>query len=167
MLLQLAQRNPAWRFVLIGPVGECDPSTDVAELMACPNVALMGPVAYGDLPAWLAHADLALLPLQLNGYTRHMFPMKFFEYLSAGLPVVATAIPSLEPHGDVASLCPPETEAFEQAIQAALTGQGPSIQQRLERAATQTYEVRTASMLAYLDRVGLLAEAQGNQAACG
>ena len=168
LLLQLAQNNPAWRFVLIGPVGECDPSTDVAALMACPNVELIGPVAYGDLPAWLAHADLALLPLQVNGYTRHMFPMKFFEYLSSGLPVVATAIPALEAHADVAWLCPAETQAFEQAIRAALAGVGPSLQQRLERAATQTYEVRTASMLAYLDRVGLLAEAQGNQAApCG
>ena len=168
LLLQLAQRNPAWRFVLIGPVGECDPSTDVAALMACPNLVLMGPVAYGDLPAWLAHADLALLPLQVNGYTRHMFPMKFFEYLSSGLPVVATAIPALEAHADVAWLCPPETEAFEQAIQAALARQGPSMQQRLGRAATQTYEARTGSMLAYLDRVGLLAEAQRNQPdSCG
>ena len=163
LLLQLAQSHPEWMFVLIGPVGECDPSTDVAALMACPNVELVGPVAYGDLPGWLAHADLALLPLQVNGYTRHMFPMKFFEYLSSGLPVVATAIPALEAHSDVALLCPPDTEAFGQAIQSALAGQSPSIQQRLERAATQTYEVRTASMLAYLDRVGLIAEAQRNQ----
>ena len=66
-------------------------------------------------------------------------------------------------HADVAWLCPPEIEAFEQAIQAALAGEGPNLQQRLERAATQTYEARTASMLAYVDRVGLLAEAQRNQ----
>ncbi|MGC6482629.1 MAG: glycosyltransferase [Synechococcus sp.] len=160
LLLQLAQRNPAWRFVLLGPVGECDPSTDVAALQACPNVDFVGPVAYAALPAWLAHSDVALLPLQLNGYTRHMFPMKFFEYLSSGLPVVATAIPALDSHADVAWLCPPEIGAFEQAIQAALAGAGPSLQQRLERAATQTYEARTASMLAYLNRMGLLAEGE-------
>ena len=163
LLLQLAQRNSAWRFVLIGPVGECDPATDVAGLLGCPNVEMVGPVAYGDLPNWLAHGDVALLPLQLNGYTRHMFPMKFFEYLSAGLPVVATEIPALEAHADVAWLCPPAVEAFERAIEAALAGAGPSLEQRLERAATQTYESRTASMLSYLDRVGLLAEAQRNQ----
>ena len=164
LLLQLAQRNPEWTFVLIGPVGECDPSTDVGALAACANVRLIGPVSYGDLPAWLAHSDLALLPLQVNGYTRHMFPMKFFEYLSSGLPVVATAIPALEAHGDVALLCPPQLEAFEQAILAALSGAGPSLEQRLERAAMQTYEIRTAAMLAYLDRVGVLAESDRNQA---
>ncbi|WP_413324221.1 glycosyltransferase [Synechococcus sp. MIT S9503] len=164
LLLQLVKRCSAWSFVLIGPVGECDPSTDVASLQACSNVELVGPVPYADLPGWLAHADVALLPLKVNGYTRHMFPMKFFEYLSSGLPVVATEIPALEVHADVAWLCPPEVESFEQAIHAALAGEGPSLQQRLERAATQTYEVRTASMLDYLDRVGLLAEAQRNQA---
>ena len=162
LLLQLAQRNSAWRFVLIGPVGECDPATDVAGLLGCPNVELVGPVAYGYLPNWLAHGDVALLPLQLNGYTRHMFPMKFFEYLSSGLPVVATEIPALEAHADVAWLCPPAVEAFERAIEAALAGAGPSLEQRLERAATQTYEARTSSMLSYLERVGLLPVAQFN-----
>ena len=63
LLLQLAQRHHEWTFVLIGPVGECDPSTDVAALKACPNVELVGSVAYGELPGWLAHADLALLGL--------------------------------------------------------------------------------------------------------
>jgi glycosyltransferase involved in cell wall biosynthesis len=105
---------------------------------------------------------VALLPLQLNGYTRHMFPMKFFEYLSSGLPVVATEIPALEAHADVAWLCPPAVGAFERAIEAALAGAGPSLEQRLERAATQTYEARTASMLSYLERVGLLPGAQFN-----
>ena len=164
LLEQLAQRHPEWTFVLIGPVGECDPSTDVGAIAACANVKLIGPVAYRDLPAWLAHSDVALLPLQVNGYTRHMFPMKFFEYLSSGLPVVATEIPALEAHADVALLCPPQLEAFEQAIQSALSGAGPFLDQRLERAATQTYEARTAAMLAYLDRVGVLAESARNEA---
>ncbi|QBE67804.1 Glycosyltransferase [Synechococcus sp. WH 8101] len=164
LLLQLARRHSEWSLVLIGPVGETDPSTDVIELQACPNVHLMGPRPYGDLPDWLAHADLALLPLQMNGYTRHMFPMKFFEYLASGLPVVATAIPALQPHGDVAWLCPPDPTAFEQAITAALEGQGPTQEQRLERAADHTYASRTRAMLDQLDRVGLLAEAERQQA---
>ena len=156
LLHQLAVRHPEWRFVLIGPVGECDPSTDVAALQACSNVHLVGPQAYDTLPTWLCHGDVALLPLQINGYTRNMFPMKFFEYLSAGLPVVATAIPALLAHGDVAWLCEPQVEAFEQAIRAALAGDGPSLEQRLARARTQTYQARTAAMLDVLQDKGLL-----------
>ena len=48
------------------------------------------------------------------------------------------------------------TQAFEQAIQAALAGGGPSLDQRLNRARTQTYQVRTAAMLDVLKERGLL-----------
>ncbi len=163
LLQTLAMSHPEWSFVLVGPVGEADPSTDVAALQACSNVHLLGSQPYRDLPAWAAHADLALLPLQHNGYTRHMFPMKFFEYLAAGLPVVGTAIPALKSHGDVAWLCDPNPEDFAAAIDQALQGHGQALAQRLARAQEHTYASRTRSMLALLRRVGVLAEAeQGN-----
>lgn len=156
LLTELVQRHSEWEFVLIGPVGECDPSTDVSALKAFVNVRLAGPIAYGELPSWLAYADVALLPLQVNGYTRHMFPMKFFEYLSSGLPVVATAIPSLQPHRDVALLCSPDVASFEEAIALALKGEGPDLQQRLQRASKQTYQSRTSEMLTYLQKISVL-----------
>ena len=152
----LASGHPNWSFVFIGPVGETDPSTDVRGLKRLPNVHLLGPRPYSTLPAYLAQADVALLPLQLNTYTRHMYPMKFFEYLAAGCPVVATAIPSLLDQGDVARLCPPEAQAFAVAIESALAGHGPAKALRLERAQSNTYRTRTQAMLAVLDRHGLL-----------
>ena len=79
LLLALALQRPDWSFVLVGPIGEADPSTDVADLKACANVYFCGSHPYADLPAWAAHADVALLPLRLNGYTRNMFPMKFLS----------------------------------------------------------------------------------------
>mgnify|MGYP001191970326 CR=1 FL=1 len=157
LLFKLACRNSQWSIVLIGPVGECDPSTDVTSLKACPNVHFVGPQAYEILPSWLAHSDVALLPLQINGYTRNMFPMKFFEYLSSGLPVVATRIPALEAHDDVAWLCPPCVDEFERSIHAALVGDGPSLPQRLARSQTQTYQTRSEAMLEILQHRGLLA----------
>ena len=152
----LVARNPQWTFVLIGPVGETDPSTDASPLIAHSQVHWLGPKPYSALPAYLAAADVALLPLQLNEYTRHMYPMKFFEYLAAGCPVVATAIPSLEDQADVAFLCPPEVDAFQAAIIAVLKGEGPPREQRLARAAEFTYDRRTASMLNCLGAHGLM-----------
>jgi glycosyltransferase involved in cell wall biosynthesis len=110
-------------------------------------VFVVGSQPYQDLPAWAAYSDLALLPLQQNGYTRHMFPMKFFEYLAAGLPVVGTAIPALKIHSDVAWLCEPDPVAFSSAIDRALQGQGPALNERLARAQAHTYATRTKSML--------------------
>ena len=156
LLTTLARRRPDWSLVLVGPVGEADPDTSIALLQALPNVHIMGLQAYDDLPAWLAHADVALLPLQDNAYTQHMFPMKFFEYLAAGCPVVATQIPALRPYASGALLCPPDPQAFEASIAMALSGAGPPRQQRLALAAEHTYEGRTRKMLQDLQRDGLL-----------
>jgi glycosyltransferase involved in cell wall biosynthesis len=156
MFEALVAATPTWTYVLIGPVGETDPSTDVTALLALPNVHWLGPRAYQQLPAYLACADVALLPLQLNEYTRRMFPMKFFEYLSAGCPVVATAIPSLRDQADVAWLCQPEADAFQAAIRCALAGQGPDREHRLRRAGLHSYRRRSEAMLERLHFHGLI-----------
>jgi hypothetical protein len=85
-----------------------------------------------------------------------MFPMKFFEYLASGCPTVATEIPSLQSHRDVALLCPPSAVEFEVAIQQALKGVGPSLELRLQRASQHTYHQRTQRMLETLKLLGLL-----------
>lgn len=154
MLEQVARRHPEWSLVLVGPVGEGDPDTDITGLERLPNVHLLGPRPYGALPGWLKGFDVALLPLRFNRYTQAMFPMKFFEYLAAGLPVVATAIDALRPFADLALLCEPTAEAFEAGITAALAGAGPTREQRLAGAAGHTYRSRTEAMLADLERLG-------------
>ena len=156
MLEALIRNTPQWSYVLVGPVAECDPSTDLSSVLALSNVYGMGVRPYRELPAWLAHSDVALLPLRLNDYTRQMFPMKFFEYLASGCPTVATEIPSLQSHRDVALLCPPSAEEFEVAIQQALAGAGPPLALRLERASQHTYHQRTQHMLEMLQQLGLL-----------
>ena len=155
-LTRLAQRRPDWTFVLVGPVGEADPSTDVRALQACCNVHLPGPRPYNELPDWLAHSDVALLPLRLNSYTRNMFPMKFFEYLGAGRPVVATAIPSLKSFGEAAQLVEPSEEAFETAISHCLEHRGPSLETRLSLAQRHTYVSRSRAMFTVLEQLGLI-----------
>ena len=156
MLEALIRNTPQWSYVLVGPVAECDPSTDLSSVLALSNVYGMGVRPYRELPAWLAHSDVALLPLRLNDYTRQMFPMKFFEYLASGCPTVATEIPSLQSHRDVALLCPPAAVEFEVAIQQALEGGGPSLALRLQRASEHTYHQRTQRMLETLKLLGLL-----------
>jgi glycosyltransferase involved in cell wall biosynthesis len=156
LLEGLARATPEWSYVLIGPVGETDPSTDVKGLQSLPNVHLLGPRTYASLPSYLAHADVTLLPLQLNDYTLHMFPMKFFEYLAAGCQVVGTAIPSLHDQSDVAMLTEPSPAKFRLAITKVLAGEGPALVTRLSRAALHTYQKRTQDMINILEIHGLL-----------
>src|SRR6185503_16174561 len=52
----------------------------------------LGMKDYGDLPRYIAHWDVALLPFAHNAATRFISPTKTPEYLAAGKPVVSTSI---------------------------------------------------------------------------
>ncbi|WP_374001717.1 glycosyltransferase [Bdellovibrio bacteriovorus] len=99
MLAEAARKRPDLNWILIGKVGEGDPETDISRL-SMPNIHLIGPRNYSELPAYLKYFDVVIIPSPLNDYTRAMFPMKFFEYLAAGKVVISTDLPSLSDFGD-------------------------------------------------------------------
>ncbi|MFL0723832.1 MAG: glycosyltransferase family 1 protein, partial [Prochlorococcus sp.] len=76
------------------------------------------------------------------------FPMKFFEYLAAGLPVVAIRIPALLPYQNALSLCETKEE-FVIAIDRALASltQHEDVTKRQALASQNTYKYRTEKML--------------------
>ena len=85
-----------------------------------------------------------------------MFPMKFFEYLAAGLPVVATSIDSLQDFQSVAWLCEPELDEFSKALLGCIQGEGPARSTRLALARQHTYTARMERMMQTLWDGGLL-----------
>ena len=151
LLRAVADARPRYSFVLIGQVGEGDPETDAALLRGAANLHLLGPRPYAALPAYMAGLQAAILPSAANRYTQAMFPMKFFEYLAAGLPVVATPLPALQSFAHLALTAPREPPAFAAAVDEALAGRGPSLETRLQAARSHTYAARTREMLALLD----------------
>lgn len=95
LLERLAAARPDWHLVLIGDEREGQSSAALARLQRNGNVHWLGHRPYAVLPRYLAGLEVGLLPMRANAYTRAVFPMKFFEYLAAGLPVVASAAPAL------------------------------------------------------------------------
>lgn len=88
----LADTNPQWSFVLIGDEREGQQNPTLARMVQRANVYLLGHRPYAQLPNYLRGMRVGLLPTLVNDYTRSMFPMKYFEYLAAGLPVVSTPL---------------------------------------------------------------------------
>ena len=145
LLRHLAMAHPEWSIVLIGQVGEGDPATDVSSLKDLRNVYLLGPRPYEQLPNYLKGMDVGIIPSLKNDYTRAMFPMKFFEYLAAGLPVVATDLPALEEFANVAYLAGTYGEFIRQ-VETALVENRSVREQRLAVARQYTYKRRTEVM---------------------
>lgn len=141
LLVALARARRDWTVALVGPVGPGDPSTDVSALAAEPNLHLLGVRTYGELPAVLRGADAAIIPYAINELTASIFPMKVYEYLAAGLPVVATALPSLaEERGVVRATSAEEMAA---RLAEALTADTPALRaERSRAAAAHSWTVR-------------------------
>lgn len=98
LLAKMAEQHPEWSILLIGPVIKID----FHELPHAPNLHYLGMRAYGELPAYLAHFDVALIPFAMNEATRYLSPTKTLEYMAAHKPIVSTPIPDvIELYGEV------------------------------------------------------------------
>ncbi len=93
LIAQAATARPDWRFVLIGRTAR----EVQAQLGGFPNIHLRDEIPYEDLPAHLAAFDVCLIPFTVDDLIKATSPVKFFEYLAAGKPVVAARMPELLP----------------------------------------------------------------------
>jgi glycosyltransferase involved in cell wall biosynthesis len=91
----LANERPDWDIFLVGPI-----SRDLSEILDISNVSVLGSRPYRDLPAFMQHADIGLLPLNNHPANAGRSPMKLYEYAAAGLPVVAKRTPELSRRSD-------------------------------------------------------------------
>jgi len=100
-----------WRFELVG----LNSGANLGSISRLRNVRLLGERPYDDLPSLLRRFDVALIPFRLNALTRAANPVKFYEYLAAGKPVVSSCLPELEPFRDLVYLAP-DRKAFVRLI---------------------------------------------------
>ena len=85
-----AKAKPEWNFVFIG--GE-KPGVDLSALKSCKNVYFLGLKANESLPAYMAQFDVCLNLFVANDLSKDVSPLKFFEYLATGKPIVSTPQP--------------------------------------------------------------------------
>lgn len=151
LLAGTARLCPEVEFVLIGPT---DGSALLESgLLSLENVHWLGPKPYPEIPAYLSVFTIGLIPFKLNAITHAVSPLKAFEYMAAGKPVVISPMhESLSlPH----VIAGEGTEAFAGGIRQALQRAGdPQFVQGLYAAAqANTWDARARLMLAKLAMV--------------
>jgi glycosyltransferase involved in cell wall biosynthesis len=86
----LAERlAPAARLVLVGP-NAC--SADESDRLSAAGAVLLGPRPYADMPAYLQHADVLVVPHRVNPFTESLDPIKAREIVAVGRPAVSTPV---------------------------------------------------------------------------
>ena len=90
LLIALARASYNADLILVGSA-----DVDVSALHAEPNISILGPKPYADLPDYIAGFDVGIIPFIVNDLTRAVNPIKLREMLAAGCPVVSTALPEV------------------------------------------------------------------------
>lgn len=129
---QAAIRRPDWNFVLVGRVE----SPPILELGSLPNVSLEGELPYSELPSRMSAFDVAVIPFVKIPLTLATNPLKLYEYLCLGIPIVATRLPEIEPFGDLVYLSE-GPEDFVRQVELALAEIDPDLPARRKAAAAE------------------------------
>lgn len=116
LIASLARARPNYQIVMIGPVVKIPESS----LPRLPNIHYLGGKSYGELPAYIAGWQVAIMPFALNEATRFISPTKTLEYLAAGKPIVSTAVKDVvSPYGDNGVVHIADEGSFPEVVDAA------------------------------------------------
>jgi glycosyltransferase involved in cell wall biosynthesis len=149
LLAEIARSRPSWSLALVGQ----QLSEHVDKVRDLPNVHLLGRKAHDELPAYCKGFDVGLVPYRIDADVKFINPLKLREYLCAGLPVVSTDMPEVEPYAHLCHVArtPADTIA---AIERALAERDPALRRmRSEAMQYETWEVRVADIVSAITRV--------------
>jgi glycosyltransferase involved in cell wall biosynthesis len=146
LLERVARALPDWTLLLIGPAGR-ETTSLLERLGRRSNVYWLGSKPYAELPRYVAAFDVGLIPYVSNAYTRSCFPLKLYEYLAAGKPVVASGVPELAEMGPDVALVG-DAASFVRAVQeAARRNSEADVLRRRQLAARNSWEQKTDRLL--------------------
>lgn len=100
LIAKLAEANQDKTIALCGPIWPNVRNAVQQILGRHENILFTGRVPYNESPAYLRRFDVAIIPHLVNKFTKSMDPMKLYEYLVAGKPVVASLGGGIEDYKD-------------------------------------------------------------------
>jgi glycosyltransferase involved in cell wall biosynthesis len=94
LLYELARSMPEVSLVFVGPV-EKSGRPGVQRLGTLANVHFLGSKPRQEIPAYLSNFDICINPFKVDAVSRAVSPLKVYEYLACGKPVVSTPMEGL------------------------------------------------------------------------
>lgn len=148
LVADLAERRPDWNFVLVGATT----LADISRLSNLPNVNLPGEQPYTSLPRWLSQFDATIIPFKRTPLTEATNPVKAYEILAAGKPLISVPLPEIIALGSVVQLASTASE-FEREIENAIKNDSPElVQTRRDFAHINTWQDRHKTLSQALPR---------------
>ncbi len=112
LIFRCAQEMPDWSFVVVGPT-----NVDLSAYSGLPNLFFLGLKPFEQIPHYAKRFAVGLLPFVENEVSASVNPLKLYEYLAVGVPVVSTPALDMSEFAEVVEVA--GTETFPSAIRAA------------------------------------------------
>jgi glycosyltransferase involved in cell wall biosynthesis len=145
LLKSVAVLLPNWYFILIGL--DYDGSVNRSRVLEYPNILWLGSKPYEKIPSYLKYFDVATIPFRLNEITHATSPLKLYEYMAAGKPIVTTAMNECQKYPPV--LIAKDANDFALKLENSLSMRSDQAYQNslCEWAEKNTWEQRAAQIL--------------------
>jgi glycosyltransferase involved in cell wall biosynthesis len=146
LLVRVARAFPRQTLVVVGPVlaNETAPQgrqrEALRELKAFGNVRLIGFKRERDVPLYLSHFDVCLIPFLDDGFNQERDPLKFYQYMAMGRPVVTTPVPAALRYADVCRVGRTPSEFVDHVADALGPPRADEIEARLEVGRKHSWE---------------------------
>jgi glycosyltransferase involved in cell wall biosynthesis len=146
LLARLAIEYPEWQMDIVGPQDQDEQllqQPDYQAFATAPNVRLLGPKPYRDLPIYMRGFDVCILPYTAHDpFNVHCSPLKLYEYLATGKPIVSTDLPAVRPFSGLIRIARDQDEFARQTAAALKERDGRLVQRRLAAARENSWERR-------------------------
>jgi len=142
LLLYLAQAKPEWSIVLIGQYNTPKDINNFANLLKLPNVYYLGRKHASEMPSYIKAIDVGIIPYKKNEHAQNISPLKLYDYLAMGKPIVTTDFAAAHEFSDLVRISD-NKEEFVANIQQVLEIDNKELfNRRINCAAENTWDVR-------------------------
>lgn len=148
-ILKAILKHPQYHLMMYGPVWK---NFNVKKYKQYSNITFSNKThAHKLIPSLIANCDVMIIPHKTNKFTRSMNPMKLYDYLSCGKPVVSTPIHDLssdiQPFVEIAT----EPSEFSRLIQKSFRENTPQKQKkRIEIMKNHSWEKKVNDMMSLI-----------------
>jgi O-antigen/teichoic acid export membrane protein/glycosyltransferase involved in cell wall biosynthesis len=149
LLHTAATQHPEWHFVFVGAPVVDQRNADLDKLRTLPNTHFIGAIFHERVPAYVRHFDVCIIPYKSNAYNEASFPLKFWEFMATGKPVVVSGLPELKKYATLIGYAATPDE-FSRLIAAALAQPKTNRTERVALAKEHSWERRVERVLALL-----------------
>lgn len=152
----IANNHRDWNIILAGPTWPVyfkkfrSTPPDLKRMKSIENVFLLGRIPYKFAPYVIDQFDVGIIPHKINKFVTSMNPMKMYDYLARGKPIVSTDGAGLELFKDIIFIAKDSKEFDKLIINALETDTKEMQQKRIERVKQHTYEARLDSMMSII-----------------